>query len=290
MSLSRSSQGHIFRGALSLSAAVVGSLSALIMAFILHVAWPTLSHVGLGSFLSGSWQPSTQSFGLAPLVVGSSLVAVGALVWALPVGVLCALCRRLLMPAWMGVLFDRALEVMFGLPSVVYGLWGLTTLVPLLLKLSPPGQSALAGMTLLGLMVLPTVCLFALKAFDELDGALYQGALALGLTPWAAGRRVLLQAAWPGVLRGGVLALGRALGETMAVLMVCGNLPQLPKTLTEPVRALTANIALEMGYALGDHRGALFVSALALLLTSALIMISAALLDRAGTRILEGRR
>jgi len=156
-------------------------------------------------------------------------------------------------------------ELLAGIPSVVYGFWGLIVLAPLIGRWQPPGQSLLAGILILTIMILPTVALLSESSLRRAPRAYLTGAAALGLSRWATIRGVALPAAKSGIFTAVLLATGRAIGETMAVLMVAGNVVRIPGSVFDPVRTLTANIALELGYALDHHRAALFVSGLVLL-------------------------
>ena len=171
------------------------------------------------------------------------------------------------------------LELLAGIPSVVYGLWGLVVLVPIIQGWQPPGASVLAGILVLALMIVPTVALFADAALRQVPMHLISAAAALGMRRWTITTKVMLPAARHGIGAGVMLAFGRALGETLAMVMVCGNIVQVPASLFDPVRTLTANIALEMAYAQGAQRSALFASGLALL---ALVILTSGLARRAG--------
>jgi phosphate transport system permease protein len=257
-------------------ALVAGVVVVLIVAFLVREAWPALTSLGPGRFLTDpSWQPAggaAGSFNLVPMLAGSALLALGALSLAVPAGVASAIFGRFYAPAAVAGVYRRALGVLAGVPSVVFGFWGLVTLVPWIRKVEPPGQSLLAGILILALMVLPTVALTAEAALAAVPRVQLMGAAALGLDRWATVRGIALPAAVPGIVTGVLLAAARAVGETMAVLMVCGNLVQVPASLFAPVRALTANIALEMGYATAHHRSALFVSGLVLIVAIAVLM------------------
>lgn len=256
-------------GALVSAAGVAGSAILLILTFLVTEAWPALAQVGVGRFLGDpGWLPSAGpegAFNLAPMLAGTAAVTAGALLLAAPAGVLSAIFCRFYAPAAVARVYRRLIEVLAGVPSVVYGFWGLVVLVPWIYRLRPPGQSLLAGVLVLALMVLPTVALLAESALRSLPRAYLDGAAALGLGRWTTVRRIALPAAVPGIGAGCVLAAARALGETMAVLMVCGNVVQVPGSFFDPVRTLTANIALEMAYATRFHRSALFVGGLALM-------------------------
>jgi phosphate transport system permease protein len=157
------------------------------------------------------------------------------------------------------------IELLAGVPSVVFGFWGLVVLIPIIGRWHPPGPSLLAGILILTLMILPTIMLVAHASIALVPVAYIQNATALGFRRWSLIRYVILPTTKFGLLTGILLGTARALGETMAVLMVCGNVVQLPSHLFDPIRTLTANIALEMAYALGNHRSALFVSGVLLM-------------------------
>ena len=157
------------------------------------------------------------------------------------------------------------IELLAGIPSVVFGLWGLVVLVPLIGRWHPPGPSLLAGILILAVMILPTIMLVAQASMAQVPSSYLHTATALGLSRWTMIRYIILPTARSGIVTGVLLGVARALGETMAMLMVCGNVVQIPSHLFDPIRTLTANMALEMGYALGQHRSALFVSGLMLM-------------------------
>lgn len=195
----------------------------------------------------------------------------GSVLIATPIGILSAIFLQFYAPAIVAGLYRRLIELLAGIPSVVYGFWGLVVLVPLIGKVHPPGPSLLAGIAILTVMILPTIALVADASLAKVPVSYIQGAAALGLSRWATIRKVVLPAAKSG-LTGLILETGRAIGETMAILMVCGNVVQTPKSLFDPIRTLTANIALEMAYATGNHRSALFVSGLVLMGLIALLV------------------
>jgi phosphate transport system permease protein len=237
----------------------------LVIGFLLREAAPVLRWPVLGQFFTQqTWFPLEQQFGLLPMLVSSVLATLGAIIWAAPLGVAVAVAGQFLVGPRVAKLLQAAMGLLAGIPSVVFGLWGLTVLVPLIAAWQPPGTSLLAAMIVLGLMIVPTVALTASAALAAVPAALLQGAAALGLSHRAAILGVALPAARHAVMRGIMLAVARALGETMAVLMVAGNVVQLPGSLFDSVRVLTANIALEMSYATADHRAALFASGLVL--------------------------
>ena len=263
--MSRSSIDRFVGAGLGVTGAIATLLVITIAGFLARESWPVVKAIGLLRFLTdASWNPTERMFGLAPMLLASVLTAAGAVLIAAPLGIGSALFSRYYVGHRVARAQRTIVTLMSGIPSVVFGLWGLVVLVPLIGKIAPPGTSLLAAMVVLALMILPTVALTADAALAAVPRDLYNGAAALGMSREATLLQVLLPAARTGIIAGILLALGRALGETMAVLMVAGNVVQVPASLLDPVRTLTANVALEMAYAVGDHRAALFVSGLAL--------------------------
>ena len=266
---------------LRLCALISAAVVVLILVFLLNESWPVLQHVSVLRFISDpSWHPAQGLYNLTPMLSATLLSTVGALLLATPLGIASALFSRYYAPPFLAAWYRRLIELLAGIPSVVYGFWGLTTLAPLIAQLHPPGVSLLTAILVLALMVLPTVAITVDAALFAVPNAYHQGAAALGLTRWAMIKSVILPAAHSGITSGVMLAAGRAIGETMAVLMVAGNVVQFPHSLFDSVRTLTANIALEMSYAMGDHRAALFVSGLALMLMVLLLVSMAELFKR----------
>ncbi|MGH8536362.1 MAG: phosphate ABC transporter permease subunit PstC [Gammaproteobacteria bacterium] len=250
---------------LRLSAAAAGAVLLLVIGFLAIESLPALRHVGVTRFFTDpSWNPTRGSFNLLPMLWGTLYALLGSVLIATPLGVLSAIFCHYYAPPGVARVYRRLIELLGGIPSVVYGFWGLVVLVPLIRELHPPGPSLLAGVVILTLMILPTIALMADAALANVPRHYLQGAAALGLSRWNTVARVVLPAAKSGLFTGVILETGRAIGETMAILMVCGNIVQTPESLFDPIRTLTANIALEMAYALGDHRAALFVSGLVL--------------------------
>lgn len=253
---------------LRIAAMLSGLVLLLIVVFLVTESIPALRSLGLERFFTdGSWHPAdptTPTFDLRPAIAGTVLTSLGAVGLAVPVGVFSAVFSRFYAPRFLGVVFRRIVELLAGIPSVVFGLWGLMVLVPVIGEVRLPGTSLLAGMLILAMMILPTIVLLVDAAFQNVPGEYFQAAAALGLSRGRTLMGIVFPITWPTILTATLLSLARALGETMAVLMVCGNVPQVPNSVFDPVRTLTANMALEMGYALGIHRGALFVSGLLL--------------------------
>ncbi len=263
-------------------ACIVIAAAALICIFLLSGAAPALRQIGLVQFLTGlQWRPGGGLYGIWPMIAGSLLVTAGALMLALPVGVLTAVFLACFCPRPLLQVFRPALDLMAGIPSVVYGLFGLAVIVPLIRDtLGGRGFSLLAACLLLGIMILPTVCTVSETAIGAVPRGQYEGALALGATPEQSALRVVLPAARCGIFAGVVLAAGRAMGEAMAVVMVAGNQPLVPRRLTDGVRTLTANIVMEMGYAADLHRGALIASAAVLFVLELAVNLGLSLMRR----------
>lgn len=279
--MSPSRNEAIFIWVLRGMATVSGVILLLIVWFLLLEAFPILQTVGLPRFFTdSSWYPNSNEFNLAPMLWGTLLVTVGAVLIATPLGILSAVFCHYYAPAAIAQVYRRLIELLAGIPSVVYGFWGLVVLVPLIGRIQPPGPSLLAGILILTLMILPTVALVADASFASVSPEYLRGAVALGLGRWATVQGVVLPAAKSGLLTGVILETGRAIGETMAVLMVCGNVVQTPANIFQPIRTLTANIALEMAYAVGDHRAALFMSGLVLMAMIVILVIVAEVINQ----------
>ena len=261
---------------LRLAAWLAASVLLFILLFLLQESSPLISEIGLGPFFQAEgWYPQEGAFQLTPMLLGSLFVAGGAVLLATPMGIIVALFGQFYAPPTVARLYRGLMELLAGVPSVVFGFWGLVVLVPFISRLAPPGASLLAGALVLALMILPLVALTADAALASVPQQYMRGAAAMGLSRWGTIRHITLPVATPGILSGVVLQTGRALGETMAVLMVCGNVVQVPSSWFEPVRTLTANIALEMSYAVDQHRTALFVSGLLLLLLTITLVVVA---------------
>ena len=260
-----------------LSAAIV----LLIMLFLFWETLPILLHIGLNRFFNDpGWHPTSEEFNLLPMLWGTLLVTAGAVLIATPLGILSAIFCHYYAPSAIASLYRRLIELLAGIPSVVYGFWGLVVLVPIVGRIQPPGASLLTGILILTLMILPTITLVMDASLANVPPEYLRGCAAMGLGRWATVRSVVFPTVKSGLLTSVILGTGRAIGETMAVLMVCGNVVQTPKSLFDPVRTLTANIALEMAYAVGNHRAALFVSGLVLMALVFALVIAAELLNR----------
>jgi len=274
--------GAVFAAAACISIAAV----AVICLFLFANGLPALLEIGPARFLTGTqWKPGNQLFGILPMILGSLWVTAGALVIGVPVGILTAVFLARYCPVRLYKLFKPAVELMAGIPSVVYGFFGLVVLVPLVRSsLGGRGMSLLTASLLLGMMILPTVIGVAESALRAVPNSYYEGGLALGASHSRAVFFTVLPAAKSGILAAVVLGLGRAVGETMAVKMVAGNQPVLPQSLTEGLRTMTANIVLEMGYAADLHRGALIATAVVLFAFILAVNLCFSLLKRRAER------
>lgn len=266
----RHSADRLLRAASLLCALSAAVILLLILLFLTQASWPLLQSPS--DLLGATWQPSKGLYGLQAMLGASLLSSLLALLLAVPSGLLVSIWLIFYAPTPVARAYAGLVGLMASIPSVVYGLWGLVVLVPLLNAWVAPGASLLAAGIVLGLMILPLLMVQADAVLRESARRHLPAALCLGVSRWAAIRRVLLPAAWPRLWPSILLQLGRALGETMAVLMVAGNVVQWPGSIFEPVRTLTANIALEMSYASGGHLQALYLSGWLLLVLALLLM------------------
>ncbi|MBM4138998.1 MAG: phosphate ABC transporter permease subunit PstC [Nitrospira sp.] len=262
-------------------AAIAGLVVVFIVVFLIAETLPVLSHVGLERFFTDpSWHPAEGFYNLTPMLWGTLFTMAGSVLIATPLGILSAIFCHYYAPPILTRPYRRLIELLAGIPSVVYGFWGLVVLVPLIGEIHPPGPSLLSGILILTIMILPTIALMADASLANVPQHYLRGAAALGLPRWATIRGVVFPTAKSGLFTGVILETGRAIGETMAILMVCGNVVQTPSSFFDPIRTLTANIALEMSYALGDHRAALFVSGLVLMTMIAALTMAAEWISR----------
>ncbi|MGB9623316.1 MAG: phosphate ABC transporter permease subunit PstC [Phycisphaerae bacterium] len=239
---------------------------AVITVFIFKEGVPIILRLGGREFfLSADWDPKAGHFGIRSMILGSLMVTGGAMVIGVTFSLGLAVALTEFSPPLLTRILKPVIELLAGIPSVVYGFVGVVTLVPLIQShLGGPGLSVLAASIVLGIMVLPTVTSISVDALRAVPRAYREGSIALGATRWQTVHMVLFRAARSGIVAAIILGMGRAVGETMAVIMVSGNTLAAPRGLLEPVRTLTANIALEMGYASGDHRQALFATGVTL--------------------------
>lgn len=255
----------VVENALRLLALSSIAILVAITLFVFREGAPLIGKVGLGNFLGTDWHPTAGRYGIALMLVGSAAVTGGALTIGVPFGLASAIVLAELAPPRARRVLKPAIAILAGIPSVVYGFMGIVVVLPWIRRhLGGPGASGLAAALILGVMILPTIISISLDAIEAVPRAYREGSLAMGATEWQTIRRVVLPGARSGIVAAVILGMGRAVGETMAVVMVAGNAVQLPRSPLDPLRTLTANLALEMGYASGDHRAALFATAIVL--------------------------
>jgi phosphate transport system permease protein len=240
---------------------------ALIVVFIFVEGLPFIVKVGLVKFIFGmKWAPSQGVYGIFPMIIGTISVTVGAVILGVPTAICCAIFLAEFAPPTISKILRPAIQMLAGIPSVVYGFWGLNFIVPFIRNhIGGPGLSILAGSIILAIMILPTIVSIVEVSILSLPSVYKEGSFALGATHWQTIHKVLLPAAKSGIMTAVILGIGRAIGETMAVIMVLGNATAMPNSILDPVRTLTTNIGIEMGYASGDHQKALFATGIVLL-------------------------
>jgi len=265
----------------SVSFVVLGA----IFIFTLREGLPAFQEIGLLDFLLGTeWRPGQEMFGILPMTVGSILVTLGSMVLAIPIGIACAILLAEIASFRIRRLFRPAVELLVGIPSVIYGLVGMMLIVPLVRQIGGSGFSILAASLVLTAMVLPTVISISEDSLRAVPKGYKEAALAMGATEWQMIWHVQLPAARSGIMAGIVLGMGRAIGETMAMIMVIGNSPIIPSSPLSQGRTLTGNIAVEIMYAAGIHRSALFSTGVILFLVILILNTVATLALKRGMR------
>ncbi|MDO5136046.1 MAG: phosphate ABC transporter permease subunit PstC [Eubacteriales bacterium] len=254
----------------------------LICIFLFANGLPTIAKIGPLKFLFGElWKPANNKFGILPMIVASIYVTGGAILVGVPIALFTSVFMARYCPKRIYGPLKSGIELMAGVPSIVYGFFGLVVLVPFIRNtFGGTGTSMLAAILLLGMMILPTIIGVTESAIRSIPESYYEGSLALGATKERSIFFVVLPAAKSGILAGVVLGIGRAIGETMAVVMIAGNQPRMPKGLLKGVRTMTMNIVTEMGYASGLHREALIATAVVLFVFILIINLSLSLLNR----------
>ena len=272
----------LMQGVFLLSACISILAVILICFFLFSQGLPAIVEIGPGDFLLGTvWKPLEGLFGILPMIVGSIYVTAGAIVFGVPVGLLCAVFLAKFCPSGLYRILKPAVDLLAGIPSIVYGFFGLMVIVPVMQQLAGTGgKGVLTASIMLGIMILPTIISVSESAIRAVPESYYEGALALGATHERSVFFTTLPAAKSGILAGVILGVGRAIGETMAVVMIAGNQPVIPGSILSGVRTMTANIVLEMGYATGLHREALIATAVVLFVFILIINISFSLLQR----------
>ena len=261
---------------------------ALICVFLFANGLPAMKEIGFLNFLSGTtWRPGNDIYGILPMIVGSIYITAGAIVIGVPIGLLTAIFMAFYCPKRIYGILKPCTELLAGIPSIVYGFFGMVVIAPVVLDVAKffgadisSGATILSASILLGIMILPTIIGVSEAALRAVPNSYYEGAVAMGATHERAVFSVMLPAAKSGVLAGIVLGIGRAIGETMAVIMVAGNQPRLTASLLDGIRTMTANIVIEMGYATGLHREALIATGVVLFVFILLINLCFSVLKR----------
>ena len=263
---------------------------ALICIFLFKSGLPAMKEIGLADFLLGTeWRPGNNLFGIFPMIVGSIYVTAGAIFIGVPIGLFMAVYLAMYCPEKVYKVLKPAVDLLAGIPSIVYGFFGMVVIVPAvryffneIIDLNGKGDSILTASIVLGIMILPTIIGAAEPAIRAVPKMYYEGALALGADHERSTFAVVFPAAQSGILASVILGIGRAVGETMAVVMIAGNQPRMPQSILKGVRTMTANIVLEMGYAADLHREALIATGVVLFVFILLINLSFSALKRKG--------
>ena len=257
----------------------------VICLFLFANGIPAMKEIGLFKFLTGTtWRPGNDIYGILPMILGSIYVTAGALIVGVPIGLLTAVFLARFCPKGLYRIMKPAVSLMAGIPSVVYGFFGMCVLVPIIRpiaeKFDGSGNSMLTASILLGLMILPTIVEVSESSIRAVPESYYEASLALGATHERSVYRAVFPAAKSGIMAGIILGIGRAIGETMAVVMIAGNQTVIPKSLLSGVRTMTANIVMEMGYATDLHRGALIGTGVVLFVFILLINVCFSLVKK----------
>ncbi len=263
----------------------------LIFAFVGVRGWPIFAEVGLWAFLAGrEWNPTGEVFGILPLIWGSVVVMAGALVLGTPLAVGTAVFLSEIATPRVRAVVRPAVELLAGIPSVIYGFFGLIILRPIVANMTDGlGFGAVTAWIILAIMIVPTIAAISEDALRSIPPGIREASYAMGATTWQTIYKVLVPAAKIGIIDAIILGMGRAIGETMAVLMVVGNAPVFPDSVAEPIATLTTQIVMDMPYAAGDHRTALFGMAIILFLVSMALVALVRLMSRFQTSMESGR-
>lgn len=261
----------------------------LITFLIFREGLPVFAKVSPWDFISGTkWVPNNEVFGILPMILASIFMTLIALVIAIPVGVGCSVFLAEISPRRLSGVMRKCIEVLAGIPSVVYGFFGMMVIVPIIRNISgQAGFSLLAGGLILAIMILPTIISISEVSLRLVPSAYKDGSLAMGASKWQTIKGVSLPTAKSGIITGIVLGIGRAVGETMAVILVAGSVPNMPSSLFEPVRSLTVNIVIEMAYVStgSTHYSALFATAIVLFIFIMIINAAVIMLSRKKVRV-----
>ena len=263
--------------------ATVSILAVIVICYFLAgQGLPAMVEIGVSDFLTGTlWKPLEGHFGIFPMIVGSIYVTAGAIILGVPVGLLCAIFMAKFCPRRLYSVLKPAVDLLAGIPSIVYGFFALMVIVPVVQELTgTSGKGIFTASIMLAIMILPTIVSVSEASIRAVPESYYEGSLALGATHERSVFFATVPAAKSGIMAGVILGVGRAIGETMAVSMVAGNQPILPDSILSGVRTMTANVIIEMGYAEGLHREALIATAVVLFVFILIINISFSLLKR----------
>lgn len=259
---------HFMKWVFIASASVSIISIIVIFYFIFEGGVPFMMDYGIGKFLFGSvWTPSnsTPQYGILPMIIGSIVITIGAIIIGVPTGVFTSVFMARFCPPKLYKILKPAVNMMAAIPSIVYGFFALRVIVPLMKNwVGGTGMNILTASILLGIMVLPTIIGMSESSLRAVPKSYYEGSVALGATHERSVLRVVVPAAKSGIISAVILGVGRAIGETMAVILVAGNQPRIPSSVTQGVRTMTTNIVLEMAYAAGEHREALIATAVVL--------------------------
>ena len=266
-----------------LISACVSILSVvLICVFLFANGLPAIKEIGFTDFLTGKiWRPGNDLYGIYPMILGSIYVTIGAIIIGVPIGILTAVFMSKFCPKWLYKIMKPAVQLLAGIPSVVYGFFGLVVIVPFVRDyLGGNGHSILTASILLGIMILPTIISISESAINAVPNSNYEGSLALGATHERSVFFTVVPAAKSGIFAGIILGIGREIGETMAVIMVAVNQARVPDDIYKGVRTLTANIVMEMGYATDLHRESLIATGVVLFVFILMINIAFSIVKR----------
>ena len=275
--------GEIIMKIVFLLSACISVLAVIMICdFLFSEGLPAIAEIGPGNFLGGIlWKPLEGLFGILPMIIGSIYVTAGAIITGVPIGLLCAVFMARFCPKKLYRFLKPAIDLLAGIPSIVYGFFGLVVIVPVMQVLTgTSGKGVLTASILLGIMILPTIISVSESSIRAVPESYYEGSLALGATHERSVFFAVLPAAKSGIMAAVILGIGRAIGETMAVAMIAGNQPVIPQSLTAGVRTLTTNIMIEMGYATGLHQEALIATAVVLFVFILIINICFSLIKR----------
>ena len=266
---------YLINKTLFLSVSILIALILLILMFTLKEAIPAFYDVGFSNFIAGSnWSPDNGQFGIFPMILGSIYITGIALIIAVPLAISCAIYLEEIASHKLKNIFKPVIQTLAGIPSVIYGFFGLTLIVPFVRDVfGGSGFSILAASIVLAFMILPTIVSLTQDAIKAVPDYYREASFGIGSTHWQCIKSIILPIAMPGIITAIILGMGRAIGETLAVLMLAGNVSNMPSSIISPVRTLTSNIALEMGYATGIHYNSLFATAIVLFVVIMILMV-----------------